>query len=182
MPNSTANRPTARMAPKEFDSGAYQLVMRATRRLKLSVGALGEQVFETGVYIYTGRASVRLNRRIERHLRSNKRARWHADYLVSRLEIVEVRIFPFRAEDECVINRTAAAGYGAEFPVRGFGSSDCRCLSHLAWIRDAVRMPALSGAARILVENGTRFAIMERDGAPFDRAQCMDGHSCGAIP
>jgi sugar fermentation stimulation protein A len=133
MKSSTHWRLNWRGHASAFRSGTYQLVILLARPKVVSVGALGEVNFPTGSYIYTGRASRNLVARVERHLRTEKAIRWHIDYLLQWAEVTDVRIFPGRAEDECTINLETAEYHGYSFPVRGFGSSDCRCLSHLAW-------------------------------------------------
>lgn len=45
-----------------------------------------------------------------------------------------IRLYPERAADECAINNHTARVLGGTFPVKGFGSSDCRCTSHLMLI------------------------------------------------
>ncbi len=121
----------------ETDSGVYQLILRLARPAVIGVGALGFHTFPGGVYIYTGRASKRLSKRIERHLREEKKLRWHIDYLLEQAQIDRIRVYPGKATEECSINNDTADALGGIFPVKGFGSSDCRCLSHLMLIPDA---------------------------------------------
>lgn len=115
----------------EIDSGAYQLILRLALPATISVGALGSHRFPSGVYIYTGRASRGLSKRIERHLRKEKKLRWHIDYLVGLARIEGIRIYPHKSDQECSINNRTVRGLHGSFPVKGFGSSDCRCASHL---------------------------------------------------
>lgn len=120
----------------ETDSGVYQLILRLARPAVIAVGALGLHTFPRGEYIYTGRASRGLNKRIERHLREEKRLRWHIDYLLEQAQIDWIQVYPGKATEECSINNDTAHALGGIFPVRGFGSSDCRCASHLMLIPD----------------------------------------------
>lgn len=112
-------------------SGAYQLIMRLRKRRIVQVGALGRFPFEAGVYVYTGRASRNLGARIKRHLRDEKKLRWHIDYLLRWARVELIHVYPGRAQDECVINLATAEALEGAFPVRGFGSSDCTCPAHL---------------------------------------------------
>ena len=73
------------------DSGAYQLIMRLVRPAVITIGALGSHEFPLATYIYTGRASRGLKKRIERHLRNEKRLRWHIDYLLQQAHIEEIQ-------------------------------------------------------------------------------------------
>jgi Uri superfamily endonuclease len=121
---------------QETDSGAYQLFLLLERPIIIEVGALGSHTFPSGTYIYTGRASRGLSKRIGRHLRQEKRRRWHIDYLVEHAQIGGIRVYPGKASEECSINDETALTLHGIFPVRGFGSSDCRCTSHLILIAD----------------------------------------------
>lgn len=95
------------------------------------MGRLGRFSFPRGYYVYLGSALSGLKPRISRHLRRPKVLRWHVDYLATMADIVEVwwRTGPERRE--CQWAALAADARGASLPVSGFGSSDCRCLSHL---------------------------------------------------
>jgi Uri superfamily endonuclease len=115
----------------DTDSGAYQLILVLTRPVIIVVGALGEHAFPAGSYIYTGRASKGLSKRIARHGRAEKKLRWHIDYLLQDAQIEEIQIYPGKAEEECSINSKTLQAVHGVFPVRGFGSSDCQCTSHL---------------------------------------------------
>ncbi|MFC1786550.1 DUF123 domain-containing protein [Halobacteriota archaeon] len=68
--------------------------------------------------------------RISRHLRKEKKIHWHIDYLLACARIKDVYVGELK---ECDIV-TKLADY---FPfVRGFGSSDCDCESHLFYDED----------------------------------------------
>jgi len=87
-----------------------------------------------GLYVYTGSASRGLDARIARHMRKEKKLRWHIDYLLRQAEIVEVRRVETEERIECEMNRQVLARPGASVVVPGFGSSDCRCPSHLVYL------------------------------------------------
>jgi Uri superfamily endonuclease len=115
----------------EADSGAYQIILHLDRPAIILVGALGSWTFPRGTYIYTGRASRGLRKRIERHQRVEKKLRWHIDYLLQNARIEGIRVLPSKADAECSINNETVRILKGIFPVKGFGSSDCRCTSHL---------------------------------------------------
>ena len=117
------------------DSGCYQLVIRMDREAVIKVGALGEIRFRPGYYIYTGRARRGLRKRVERHLRRDKRKNWHIDYLLEKGNIVDIVYFADRL-DECIINMSLLGRLKGAALVDGFGSSDCRCRGHLMWTRE----------------------------------------------
>ncbi len=109
----------------------YRLLIWVERALQLHVGALGRHLLGPGLYVYTGSARRNPRARLQRHLRRDKRLRWHIDYLLSQPEVqvldVEIWIAP-----ECSVNRDT----GGTVPIAGFGASDCvaGCASHLRYL------------------------------------------------
>lgn len=110
-------------------SGLYQLLIRLGQPMRICVGALGDCLFPAGCYVYTGSARRGLTQRISRHLRSHKRVHWHIDYLLAAADSVTVFVLPDLTVSECRLHADLSGG---EAVIPGFGSSDCRCRSHLA--------------------------------------------------
>jgi len=110
--------------------GVYVLFLGVDGSLTILVGRLGEVTLGSGVYAYVGSGQIGVERRIERHLRREKRLRWHIDYITSREEVkaIAAYIYPFPRRYECRIAKELARL--STYPIRGFGSSDCRCVSH----------------------------------------------------
>ena len=116
------------------DSGIYQLVIKLPRNTFINVGNLGNIRFAEGSYIYTGSAKANLFKRLYRHFQKDKQFHWHIDYLLKYGEIIAYTTRPFGAGLECAANMAARKRYkNAEF-ISGFGSSDCKCRSHLIFI------------------------------------------------
>jgi len=134
-------RPPGEAPSGPGDSGAYHLLIRLSRPLRMRVGRLGVVGFPAGWYVYTGSAMRGLRARVARHRRRRKRLHWHVDYLLRRGRIVEVIVRPSRRREECRLNARVAALPGATMPVPGFGSSDCRCVSHLVHFDRRPRLP-----------------------------------------
>lgn len=113
------------------DRGAYLLALRIDEELLCPVGSLGPQRFDPGHYVYVGSAMGGLSARLARHLRKSKSLHWHIDYLLARLPRRSVRALPIRSPHrlECPLAREVAALAAGSVP--RFGSSDCRCPSHL---------------------------------------------------
>ncbi len=90
-----------------------------------------------------------LEARLARHRRQGKTRRWHIDYLLRHAKLVEVAAVPTRLRLECERNRRVLSLAGAAVVAPGFGSSDCRCVTHLVYLgaRGAV-MSALAEPAR----------------------------------
>ncbi|HYC11219.1 MAG TPA: GIY-YIG nuclease family protein [Nitrososphaerales archaeon] len=116
------------------DSGSYQLVIRLAEERTMVIGRRGRFAFPPGYYVYTGRAVRGLESRIARHLRRNKKMRWHIDYLLRHGSAIEVRRY-LGDLSECSLSRTVEALPGSRVVVRMFGSSDCRCSAHLFHFR-----------------------------------------------
>lgn len=113
------------------DRGVYVLLIDLKKKIDIKVGRLGMTPFTPGKYLYVGRAKQHLKGRLKRHLRKDKKSFWHIDYLLQNSYIEEIWL-KRNFFDEC---RTAASILSlckdGSFPILGFGSSDCRCPSHL---------------------------------------------------
>jgi Uri superfamily endonuclease len=110
--------------------GIYVLLVSIAKKISVRVGGLGDKSFQEGLYAYVGSAQNNLEKRVERHLRIVKRKFWHIDYLLGNREVEVLRVFYKKAGrlEEC---RIAERLGEIATPVRGFGSSDCKCKSHL---------------------------------------------------
>jgi len=116
--------------------GAYQLLIRLDRDETITIGKLGTFRFPAGCYIYTGSAMNGIEARVRRHLSNQKRFHWHVDYLLERGRVIRYAIREGSTRQECEMNARTLAMPGASVPVTGFGSSDCRCLSHLVYFAE----------------------------------------------
>jgi Uri superfamily endonuclease len=85
--------------------------------------------------VYTGSGKRNLAARLARHLRQDKTHRWHVDYLRAAARIRQVWIWRWTDDAECRTNAWMQTQAGATIPWMGFGSSDCRCGSHLTAFR-----------------------------------------------
>jgi len=112
------------------EGGAYHLVLYLPEEQTLRVGSLGEIAFRGGYYVYTGSAIRGIDARVRRHLSNRKRQHWHIDYLLDAAAVVRTICVPSKEREECARNANVAKLPGAQ-PMNGFGSSDCRCASHL---------------------------------------------------
>jgi len=110
--------------------GVYVLVIAVNRNIRVKVGALGSVNFERGIYAYVGSAQNNLEKRVSRHLRRAKRKFWHIDYLLENAAVKVLKVFYNEAERHCECDIARRIG-DVGVPVEGFGSSDCRCKSHL---------------------------------------------------
>jgi Uri superfamily endonuclease len=116
-----------------MDKGTYALLIELKNETTLTVGKLGEFDFPRGYYIYFGSALGGLEARINRHLKHDKHLHWHIDYLLQFAEIAEVWYLSSDQRLECTLCREAHELPGSADIALGFGSSDCRCPSHLLY-------------------------------------------------
>jgi Uri superfamily endonuclease len=123
--------------------GIYVLHLELESPQRISVGKLGAFQFEVGHYAYVGSAfgPGGLAARLAHHLRKPASPHWHMDYL--RPHGTLRKIWQARAIPACEHQWAQALMQirGATAPVRGFGSSDCGCRSHLVrFIRQPRRL------------------------------------------
>lgn len=117
--------------------GTYCLLIHLPREEKISVGALGMCRFLPGMYAYVGSALGGIEQRVGRHKSARKRMRWHIDYLLGKCEVLATIAIPSGYKDsECGLAMSLLSSGEATLPVPGFGSSDCRCPSHLVYFGD----------------------------------------------
>jgi Uri superfamily endonuclease len=117
--------------------GAYLLWLPLPRAVEVAAPRPGARL-SAGVYLYFGSANGPggLRARVARHLRSEKRPRWHVDQLTAAAGD-EARALAWVGGGECAW-RAAVQAAGAGVPVPGFGASDCRaCRAHLLRLDDA---------------------------------------------
>ncbi len=113
--------------------GTYALVFFSSSQEKIQVGKLGAVELRTGFYVYAGSAfgPGGLAARVGRHEKISKTARWHIDYLRPHLCLGEAWLTNDTEKREHCWAEVLAQWGRSEIPLAGFGSSDCRCQSHL---------------------------------------------------
>ncbi len=128
------------------EKGVYCLCIKVQREMEVSVGTLGNIRFTPGHYIYVGSALNGIRSRIERHLRMSNgvynAVHWHIDYLLKE-EGVSVASVYVRLTDERIECSLAEEVSVIGEPVKGFGCSDCRCVSHLFNVKNYDHLPEL---------------------------------------
>lgn len=108
--------------------GTYTLLIKIPENIEIQIGKLGKMSFKKGFYAYVGSALNGLEKRIERHLRKEKKLYWHIDYLLEKAEIAEVIYAKTDSRVECNIAENLNKNLES---VKKFGCSDCKCKSHL---------------------------------------------------
>ncbi len=100
------------------------------------VGQLGRMSFRKGNYIYIGSAKGCLESRLRRHLMENKKTYWHIDYLLNNKQAKILQIWAIQKSIECETTDVFNKEPICEIVKKGFGSSDCKCLTHLFCIKN----------------------------------------------
>ena len=108
--------------------GSYILLMEIKKDRIVKVGKLGNISFKKGFYAYIGSALNGLEKRIQRHLSSQKKMYWHIDYLIKQAKVVNVFYKMNESPEECIIAKNFSKKLNV---VPFFGCSDCNCNSHL---------------------------------------------------
>lgn len=121
-----------------MNKGSYQLHIEISENIQIKIGSLGICNFEKGKYVYTGSAMSSLTKRVERHLKMNKKMHWHIDYLLTNrnVTITKIELFPSSIKQECQLNHDIINNHNGVPAVLGFGSSDCKnCPSHFLLVQ-----------------------------------------------
>jgi len=113
--------------------GTYVIWMPSDSRSACRIGRLGTLPLQQGVYAYIGsaRGPGGLAARLRHHLKRTTKPHWHIDYLRQQLPIHEIWYTCGTARLEHPWAKALDALPSNHPPMPGFGSSDCRCPSHL---------------------------------------------------
>jgi len=117
--------------------GSYILLIKLAANKDIFVGKLGNVYFPKATYAYVGSAMNGLGARLARHLRSEKKLHWHIDYLLKEAGVKEIILCRGDNRVECSLAQALARGLQC---IPGFGSSDCKCRSHLYFASEKGRL------------------------------------------
>jgi Uri superfamily endonuclease len=101
----------------------------------IEIGKLGNYSFKKGIYIYVGSAKRNIIARINRHQKVHKSQKWHFDYLRPHGTIIKIITYE-NSIGECPLAEKIRKMEGGVFPIKRFGSTDCRCFSHLIYLQN----------------------------------------------
>ena len=113
--------------------GTYCLTMHLTQDTLIKIGSLADHHFLTGHYVYVGSALNGLMSRLRHHLKINTRSHWHVDYLRHHAFITDIWYAYSSNRMECLWSSLLINASKAKTPIIGFGSSDCKCRTHLTF-------------------------------------------------
>ncbi len=127
--------------------GTYILWLYLPAGQVMRIGRLGMVSLPAGCYAYVGsaRGAGGVRARVERHLRSDKRIRWHIDYLLPAAVVQAVWAEFDAKREECEWAELLVQCGGARRIVPGFGASDCQCAGHLLYWRKPPRATKITG-------------------------------------
>lgn len=113
----------------------YALIIQVENTISLKIGTLGPKILNKGLFVYVGSAQSNFYKRINRHKRQKKKIFWHIDYLLTNKKTRIIKIFfkVAKKTEECKLAQLISKK-GKSIP--NFGSSDCKCKSHLFQIKD----------------------------------------------
>jgi sugar fermentation stimulation protein A len=114
------------------DCGSYMLILNLDDDKDITIGKLDSIFFKKGFYIYVGSAMKDLTARIERHKRKRKNLFWHIDYLREHATVTHA--LPIRSSSRLECKIATSVSKIAHSQIKGFGSSDCDCNSHLFYM------------------------------------------------
>lgn len=115
--------------------GTYLLLLECLNDCEIEVGKLGKIIFKKGYYIYIGSAMNNLEKRILRHLKKDKKIKWHIDYLTTNDSFIIRKIFIKKSnkKEEEKISKIFEKYFNF---IKNFGNSDCKDNSHLFLINN----------------------------------------------
>lgn len=117
--------------------GTYALILQSNESQTTDVGRIGQVSLKAGYYVYVGSAHGPggVSARVGRHLSRKKTIHWHIDYVTTRIPVFFV-LYKYSSQRlEHNWSACIAGMRGVEIAAKGFGSSDCRCRTHLYFFR-----------------------------------------------
>jgi Uri superfamily endonuclease len=158
--------------------GIYVLILYLPHRRTIRIGRLGEFNFSGGYYAYVGSAfgPGGLAARLGHHLRRCRNPRWHIDYLRRQAGISEIWVTGQHRELEHTWAAMLPQMSASRMPVAGFGSSDCRCSSHLVYFSSSPSIHAFNRLPGIKNNKNGKARIYR---PPQTKQICSLNSSCG---
>ncbi len=131
--------------------GSYVLLIKVPGKQIITIGRLKAVHFPGGYYAYVGSAMGGFKSRLNRHLKVEKSPRWHIDYLLQKASITKIILCQTEDRLECTIAQTLSHQFDS---IPGFGSSDCKCGSHLFLAPDEMKTSILTILNRLNIKPG----------------------------
>jgi Uri superfamily endonuclease len=157
--------------------GTYTLVLSSSIERPAKIGKLGTLFLKPGYYVYVGSAfgPGGLKARINHHINHSSRPHWHIDYLGPRLRFCEIWYTYDQIRREHQWAKIHSQTRGVLLPLPGFGSSDCRCPSHLFCYKSQPSGNHFRRKIRAKFDNHAKFMI-EKSEKFLDNNSISDIH------
>ncbi len=140
--------------------GTYAIILRCSDEDSILIGQLGEFQLRKGHYIYIGSAfgAGGVRARVMRHHRDEKARHWHIDYLREHMPMVEAW---YTHDAERREHRWVEVMTGMNLVpcLKGFGSSDCACYSHLFHVTARPKISLFRAAVTRQVAGHDRISV-----------------------
>lgn len=134
-----------------FDmNGSYVLMIELKDETTICIGKLGCINFPASWYVYVGSALHGIEHRVKRHFSQNKKHHWHIDYFLNHASLHQAYFKENLKHEECDIAQLFSKRFSC---IPSFGSSDCRCKSHLFYGGELDLKETIRSAKMTLVEN-----------------------------
>jgi Uri superfamily endonuclease len=117
--------------PELKQRGVYILSLFLSEKKEIEIGKIGIHEFNPGFYYYIGSAWNKggIASRLSHHINISTKPHWHIDYLRKKSSLNKIYFVAGLRELE-----HSFADSLSKFlitPIKHFGSSDCKCQSHL---------------------------------------------------
>ena len=152
------------LAAVEPRPGTYALVLSTRANGIVGIGRLGKLRLQPGFFVYVGSALGRggVRARLAHHLKASSRPHWHIDYLRRHVALEEVWYCHDAASWEHQWAQSLGTQPGTSIPLAGFGSSDCRCDSHLYFFPNRPSRNAFSRSLRASGQKHLQMRLLRR--------------------
>ncbi len=137
--------------------GSYVLLIELPEAQTITIGSLKAIYFLRGYYAYVGSAMGGFKSRLNRHLKSDKKPHWHIDYLLEKASISQIILCETKDRAECAVAQALSCQFDS---IPGFGSSDCKCRSHLFFATDKMKPTIMATLSSLFLQ--PRLAQRER--------------------
>ena len=124
------------------------MVLKSAQAKTIQIGKLAQLNVQKGYYVYIGSAmgpggvAARLNH----HSKISKKPHWHLDYLRAETEFHQAYALCSPQRKECQWAALIAGSEEVSEPMKGFGSSDCKCNTHLFYFSSKLKVRRAIGS------------------------------------
>jgi len=129
------------------EPGTYIIVLKYDYLNKvIPIGKNKELLLAQGFYYYVGSAfgPGGVKARVNHHIRTTEKPHWHLDFLRKHTQIIAIWYTHDKKKREHQWAKVFNENPLTSIPLEGFGSSDCKCESHLVYCNTAIKFANFS--------------------------------------